>query len=81
MSDTLCIQLYAADVWKRCLFSPFKCVGAVEEDWCQVHSIQGSVTRRADASQGQTGGEQVHDTGKLVTHLHMGEGRKEYNQR
>lgn len=42
----------------------------MEQDWRQVHSVNGSVIRRAHVRQSQTGGEQVHHICQLEAHLH-----------
>lgn len=48
----------------------------VEQDRRQVQSVQNSVTRRTDASESQAGSKQIHDIGKLETHLHESKGFK-----
>lgn len=58
-----------------------ECVGLVKQDWCQVQAIQGSVIRRADASQSQTGGEQVHHIGQLEAHLQKAKESTKHNRR
>lgn len=46
-------------------------VGAIEQDRCQVQSIQSSVIWSTDSSQSQTGGKQVHDAAKRKAYLQM----------
>lgn len=51
-----------------CRHSPVQ-GGVIQQDGCQVQSVNGSVIRRAHASQSQTGCEQVHHICQLEAHL------------